>query len=62
MPHSLVMILMSIVQFSTLIKIIKKVRDPGDKIESQCKKMFCKINFHKYQNFTIMFLELTAGI
>ena len=41
-PHSFVMILMSVVQFTTLIKIIKKVRNPSDKIESQCKKTFCE--------------------
>ena len=41
-PHSFVMILMSVVQFTTLIKIIKKVRNPWDKIESQYKKTFCE--------------------
>ena len=65
--QSFVMTLMSVVQSTTLIKIIKKVKDPGDKVESQYKETFCKINFCKYQNFTpskalnfIMFLELIA--
>ena len=67
--HSFVMILTSVVQFTTLIKIIEKVRDSGDKVESQYKKMFCKIHFCEYQNFTlsktlnfIIFLKIMARI
>ena len=37
-PQSFVMSLVSIVQFTSLIKIIKKVRDTEDKVESQCKE------------------------
>ena len=36
------MILMSVVQFTTLFKIIKKVRDLGRKVESQYKKGFVR--------------------